>query len=362
MELEEHLGGRLSACTGLKLDLPTVCHYSVPVKAGSKKEDTNTVEDAELANFLEENFRATELPNLKRLTVRRVDTAIDATGLLWECLQCVQLSELNLEGCDVTVLEKELQFWSLPNLTVMNLNNTQLRFLPASIGRLKQLRVLSLNTNYLQTLPNTISFCRKLEELNLESNKFPYLPGVILQLNSLKTLRRWDNSELMRGAGDLSHNRYNKYIAIAPEKHLKPPDERPGGEVTPLKLLALQQIMTSRIDYWNSKSLAPVVCKILDNAQSQFKICDHCFVAKPLEVQGYEVCWLVESILGLRHVPFRHFACSLDCASALQRGFRTTQARLMAETEAQYRRQMRRYGGEEDLVLNEESSFRCTVL
>lgn len=90
----------------------------------------------------------------------------------------------------------------------------------------------------------------------------------------------------MRGAGDLSHNRYNKYIAIAPEKHLKSADERPGGEVTPLKLLALQQIMTSRIDYWNSKSLAPVVCKILDNAQSQFKICDHCFVAKPLEVQG----------------------------------------------------------------------------
>ena len=44
MELEEHLGGRLSACTGLKLDLPTVCHYSVPVKAGSKKEDNNTVE------------------------------------------------------------------------------------------------------------------------------------------------------------------------------------------------------------------------------------------------------------------------------------------------------------------------------
>ena len=181
------------------------------------------------------------------------------------------------------------QFWSLPNLTVMNLNNTQLQFLPASIGRLKQLRVLSLNTNYLQTLPNTISFCSQLEELNLESNKFSYLPGVILQLNSLKTLRRWGNSELMRGAGDLSHNRCNKYIAIAPEMRLESASES-LGEVTPLKLLALQQIMTSRIDYWNSRSLAPVVCKILDNAQSQFKICDHCFVAKPLEVQGKCTC------------------------------------------------------------------------
>ena len=44
VELEEQLGGRLSACTGLKLDLPTVCHYSVPVKAGSKKEQTNRVQ------------------------------------------------------------------------------------------------------------------------------------------------------------------------------------------------------------------------------------------------------------------------------------------------------------------------------
>ena len=150
--------------------------------------------------------------------------------------------------------------------------------------------MLSLNTNYLQTLPNTISFCRQLEELNLEKNGFSYLPGVILQLKSLKTLRRWGNSELMRGAGALSHDRCNKYISMAPEMLLGSSQEAPGGEVTPLKLLALQRIMTSRIDYWESSSLAPVVCKILDNAQSQFKICDHCFVAKPLEVRGECAC------------------------------------------------------------------------
>ena len=36
-------------------------------------------------------------------------STLSATGLLWECLQCAQLSELDLEGCDITVLEKELQ-------------------------------------------------------------------------------------------------------------------------------------------------------------------------------------------------------------------------------------------------------------
>ena len=44
VELAEQLGGRLSACTGLKLDLPTVCHYSVPVKEGGKKEANDRVQ------------------------------------------------------------------------------------------------------------------------------------------------------------------------------------------------------------------------------------------------------------------------------------------------------------------------------
>ena len=82
----------------------------------------------------------------------------------------------------------------------------------------------------------------------------------------------------------------------------------------------------------------------------------------PTRPTGYKVSWLMECILGLRHVPFQHFACSLDCASALERGFQTTQTRLMAETEAQYRRQMRQYGGEEDSALGEASSLKCVVL
>ena len=179
-----------------------------------------------------------------------------------------------------------LQFWAIPNLTVLNLNNTDLPWLPASVGRLKKLRTLSLNHNFLKTLPHTITFCDSLEELNLESNNFSWMPGFILSISSLKSLRRYGNDSLLSGAADLGRQWFNNFIAIVPDKVPKKTEDEALGEVVPLKLLAVRSIMISRIDYWTSESLAPAVCKILDMSQSQYKICDKCWVAKPLRSTG----------------------------------------------------------------------------
>ena len=161
---------------------------------------------------------------------------------------------------------------------MINLNNAQLSHLSASIGRLKKLKILSLNGNNLTTLPNTLSFCTSLEELNLESNSFSILPGVILWLDSLNTLRRYGNYRLHVGAADLATRaRREGYITVITEQ-VRDEIER---EVVPLKLLAVQSIMISKIDYWSSVNLAPAVCKILDMCQSEYKICDHCFAAIP---------------------------------------------------------------------------------
>ena len=57
-------------------------------------------------------------------------------------------------------------------------------------------------------------------------------------------------------------------------------------EVTPLKLLAIQSIMISKLDYWSSATLAPAVCRTLDLAQTGYTICDNCWIARPVGKPG----------------------------------------------------------------------------
>ena len=122
----------------------------------------------------------------------------------------------------------------------------------------------------------------------MEYNHFSVLPGVIIQLSSLKILRRYGNNDLHVGAADLAAgSRTNKYITVISERMPVPAEEEETlGEVAPLKLLAVQSIMTHRIDYWGDGTLAPAICKILDMSQSEYKICEQCWVAKSLRVQG----------------------------------------------------------------------------
>ncbi len=54
----------------------------------------------------------------------------------------------------------------------------------------------------------------------------------------------------------------------------------------PLKLLAVQSLLTHKIDYWGDGTLAPAVCKILNVAQAEYKICEMCWVARAQYVPG----------------------------------------------------------------------------
>ena len=183
-----------------------------------------------------------------------------------------------------------VQFWSVSSLEVLNLNHTMLQWLPASVGRLKKLRLLSLNGNSLRTLPHTLSFCTKLEELNLEENDFYCLPGFVVLLPELKSLRRYGNPRLHSAASDLASSRWRGFVSTHHEGMGRRNTGVPFSEeelVTPLAILAVQSIMVSKIDYWsNSGSIAPAVCRTLDLAQMEYRICDHCFTARHERIKG----------------------------------------------------------------------------
>ena len=178
------------------------------------------------------------------------------------------------------------QFWAVPNLTILNLSNTQLPYLPASVGRLKHLHTLGLQGNALTTLPSTLSFCSSLHTLDIQNNNFSILPAVILHIKSLQTLQRHGNYDMRGVIADLASTaRRERYVTVVQER--TPLLSLSAGEqVMPLKLIAVREVMTSRVDYWSLSEVAPAVCCVLDVVQKEYKICDHCFSAKPLDVKG----------------------------------------------------------------------------
>ena len=62
---------------------------------------------------------------------------------------------------------------------------------------------------------------------------------------------------------------------------------------------------------------------------------------------GYKVRWLVESYLGLRYVPFEHYACCRSCAESLEAGFHKIQTKLKKEKDEEYRQLVQRYSDHE---------------
>ncbi|ULH29690.1 leucine-rich repeat domain-containing protein [Leptospira weilii] len=74
------------------------------------------------------------------------------------------------------------------NVSVLNLENNELRILPKEIGQLRNLEVLYLENNELTTLPQEIGQLVNLEVLYLHNNQLRTLPKEIRQLQNLRTL------------------------------------------------------------------------------------------------------------------------------------------------------------------------------
>ena len=179
------------------------------------------------------------------------------------------------------------QFWAVPNLAVLNLTNTQLPYLPASVGRLKQLTTLLLSGNALTTLPSTLSFCSSLATLDLQNNNFSILPAVIFRIESLSLLRRHGNYDMRGVIAELSAStRRERYVTVVQERMPLLSSCVRQRRVVPLKLLAVRAVMTERLDYWANREVAPALCRVLDISQTEYKICDNCCSAQPLDVTG----------------------------------------------------------------------------
>lgn len=82
----------------------------------------------------------------------------------------------------------------LLSLTVLNLSNLKLDFIPKHIRILKNLKKLYLANNNLCSIPLEIFTLKKLEVLWLQENHLNYIPNEINNLKALKELIAYDNN------------------------------------------------------------------------------------------------------------------------------------------------------------------------
>ena len=62
-----------------------------------------------------------------------------------------------------------------------------------------------------------------------------------------------------------------------------------------------------------------------------------------LSLTGFRIRWLLESYLGLKHVPFEHFACCSACARTLNDSFQSIQSRLKQQHDREYQTMLEKY-------------------
>ena len=168
-----------------------------------------------------------------------------------------------------------MQLWNLQNLKKLSLDDTKLKSLPASIGRLRKLEVLSLAKNDLKTLPITLGFCENLSVLNLQRNKFGHIPAVVLELTALKELKRLDNPLAER------YNMQGPHFVIEykRENFVGSSNKNNTAKVfnpKSLQTLCAKSVFTSKLDYWKRACLGPLQCKILDKLAVEMDVCDNC--------------------------------------------------------------------------------------
>ncbi|BBI16548.1 leucine-rich repeat domain-containing protein [Neochlamydia sp. S13] len=121
----------------------------------------------------------------KNITILDLDN-VGLTYLPPEIGQLSQLQALGLSNNQLTVIPPEM--WHLSKLRCLLLDSNQLRAIPTSIGHLSQLQTLYLNFNQLTAIPAEVGHLSQLQMFRLDSNLLTTLPAAIGQLSQLREL------------------------------------------------------------------------------------------------------------------------------------------------------------------------------
>lgn len=99
----------------------------------------------------------------------------------------VSLQELDMEYTTPEIVNAGLlMIAKIPNLKILNLNNSDLDTLPECICGLIHVQKLGLYNNNLNTLPQCLSLLKNLKEIELVNNQFTVFPDILYQMHNLE--------------------------------------------------------------------------------------------------------------------------------------------------------------------------------
>ncbi|KFM78050.1 Leucine-rich repeat-containing protein 8A, partial [Stegodyphus mimosarum] len=231
------------------------------------------------------------------------------------------------ENC---TLPKEL--FKCPNLKVLSLKYNFLEELPPDVGKLQKLEYLALTNNRLQnsSIPYTLSFCTSLRVLLLDNNLLDALPGFLLVIPNLTTVHRHGNHNYFKATFMWYHTDVNERILAVPGC------SPCVHELQTLKMLSATAIIAAKINYFAGSYVPSMLIDYICSIYFDFNVCYKCFSANLKSRPGYKVYTFKNPYLGNTCVPFQHWACSLQCAEAIEVPAREEQLLTAMQQDREY--------------------------
>lgn len=139
------------------------------------------------------------------------------------------------------------------------------------------LEYLALTNNKLQnkSIPFTLTFCSKLKILMLDNNLLDALPGFLLKMPSLETVHRHGNHNYFKSTFMWYHTDVNERILTVQSS-----GDYASREPEKLQFWAAKAIIGSKINFFASPRVAPVLKDYISSIYRLFSVCGHCNSAK----------------------------------------------------------------------------------
>ncbi|KAI6651984.1 hypothetical protein LOD99_4529 [Oopsacas minuta] len=217
-----------------------------------------------------------------------------------EHLECLSIRHSSLGDC-----KEQLQFWNLPNLKLLDLQSNELTSIPASVGMLNKLEILNVDCNIIpaSNFPFTLLNCGHLREIHYQTSRMDFLPFILQKLPKIKII----SNTTAKYREDVNQNLQNTIISTLKDKHRK------LFNALSLQILACEIIIEQNPTCWQDRSLAPLLCRVLDRAIERCKLCFVCNNVYSHAYQGFILKSVLHSFLGLSIAAFMQWCCSEKC-------------------------------------------------
>ncbi|RUS71715.1 hypothetical protein EGW08_020525 [Elysia chlorotica] len=202
---------------------------------------------------------------------------------------------------------------------------------------MSKLEYLALTNNKLSvwSLPYSLTFLTSLHTLYLDNNLLDALPGFLASMPRLETVHRHGNHNYFKSTFMWYHTDVN--LRIIPFFS----EAQNYSQYESLQFWAAKGIIGQKQNFFQDQNVVPVLKDYIADIYSLFNICHNCNTACLSNRNGYKVITFKNPYLGNTCVPFQHWACSMECARAVEIPARLEQISAARELDLQYENYVR---------------------